>query len=566
MRVPSEVLLCIFGTLVAILLRCCTTLHPYSGQGKPPMFGDYEAQRHWMEITVNLGINQWYLNSTENNLLYWGLDYPPLTAYHMYICGQIAQLINPQFVQLNASRGFESETHKLFMRYTVLSADVLLFIPAIVLYYVYTRNNGTVCRIRRSQGVVRKQTAKANGVPYFEPLECSLAVVLALLYPGIILVDHGHFQYNCISLAFFVYAVLFILNNRDLWASFFFCLALNYKQMELYHAFPFFLYLLSTCVPKPGHSMSSGLKKLAKISLTVVFTFALIWWPFLLHPEDGIQVFRRLFPLDRGVFEDKVANFWCALNVWFKFKTNYTNERMMRICLFSTLSAAFPSSMDLFLRPVLKKFLPALINTSLAFFLFSFQVHEKSILLAAIPVLLYLPNDPFVCFWFLVISCFSMLPLFVKDGLVIAFFALLIFYATSFVICMEHSIRNSGSIARNKNAFLEFYRNLLQVLLDVQFGKADLSDVMRKMYKHIVKNVVALRTFVLHASMMLSFLGAILLTIAYLLLEPPARYPDLFPLVISIYCCLHFFAFFVYFNVVQLRIPQQFDCVKLKTH
>ena len=31
-----------------------------AGAGKPPMFGDYEAQRHWMEITYNLPIREWY--------------------------------------------------------------------------------------------------------------------------------------------------------------------------------------------------------------------------------------------------------------------------------------------------------------------------------------------------------------------------------------------------------------------------------------------------------------------------------------------------------------------------
>jgi alpha-1,3-glucosyltransferase len=30
------------------------------GQGKPPMFGDYEAQRHWMEITYHLPVKQWF--------------------------------------------------------------------------------------------------------------------------------------------------------------------------------------------------------------------------------------------------------------------------------------------------------------------------------------------------------------------------------------------------------------------------------------------------------------------------------------------------------------------------
>lgn len=31
------------------------------GAGKSPMHGDYEAQRHWMEITVNLPVKEWYI-------------------------------------------------------------------------------------------------------------------------------------------------------------------------------------------------------------------------------------------------------------------------------------------------------------------------------------------------------------------------------------------------------------------------------------------------------------------------------------------------------------------------
>ena len=41
------------------------------------MFGDYEAQRHWMELTIHLPTREWY----RYDLQYWGLDYPPLTAY-----------------------------------------------------------------------------------------------------------------------------------------------------------------------------------------------------------------------------------------------------------------------------------------------------------------------------------------------------------------------------------------------------------------------------------------------------------------------------------------------------
>ena len=41
------------------------------------MYGDYEAQRHWMEVTLNLKVKDWYENSTDNDLGYWGIDYPP---------------------------------------------------------------------------------------------------------------------------------------------------------------------------------------------------------------------------------------------------------------------------------------------------------------------------------------------------------------------------------------------------------------------------------------------------------------------------------------------------------
>ena len=34
-----------------------------------------------MEITLHTPVREWYRNTTTNDLGYWGLDYPPLTAY-----------------------------------------------------------------------------------------------------------------------------------------------------------------------------------------------------------------------------------------------------------------------------------------------------------------------------------------------------------------------------------------------------------------------------------------------------------------------------------------------------
>ncbi|XP_018322019.1 probable dolichyl pyrophosphate Man9GlcNAc2 alpha-1,3-glucosyltransferase [Agrilus planipennis] len=551
----SEVWLCGLGIMVSILLRCCTSLHPYSGQNNPPMYGDYEAQRHWMEITVNLPTKQWYYNTTDNDLMYWGLDYPPLTAYHSYICGIIAKMINENFVTLHKSRGFENEDHKLFMRFTVLIADLLVFIPSVVAYFVVTRGlyrSDTKITVGKVK-ITNVQQSESTILPY-------LSIILTLLYPGLILIDHGHFQYNCVSLGFLVFAVSFLCKGKILFASFFFVLSLNYKQMELYHAIPFFIYMLSISIPNPGYSYYTSIVKLLKIGSVVVITFAVIWLPFLHSTKDFLQVVHRLFPLARGVFEDKVGNVWCTMNTVYKFKENFTNNQMVRYCAVATLAAIVPSAADLFLRPNIEKFVPSLINSSLAFFLFSFQVHEKSILLAAIPVLLYLPVKPIPCFWFTVISTFSMFPLLMKDRLVIAFIGLTIFYVASFYSVIEYSLREPKA----KKTKQTFYRRFLNVLLSVEYGRANNEDIFKLTIKEIVKNRHYLLSLFEYVCVLSSLVGSGILSACMLIFEPPVRYPDLFPVLISIYSCIHFLGFFVYFNIIQFKIPQYNSAIKVK--
>uniref|UniRef100_A0A1B0GAM7 Alpha-1,3-glucosyltransferase n=1 Tax=Glossina morsitans morsitans TaxID=37546 RepID=A0A1B0GAM7_GLOMM len=207
----------------SIAIRAAISLHSYSGANTPPTYGDYEAQRHWQEITYNFPPRGWYKNSSNNDLEYWGLDYPPLTAYHSYVNAYIASKINSSYIDLKTSHGFESERHKTFMRSTVLAADVLIFLPACILVASFIDK-------------VFKQNIFLQ------------LCVLFITYPGLILIDNGHFQYNNISLGLLLLAVYFILNDSNNLAAFSFSLALNYKQMELYHALPFFTYLLQSCL------------------------------------------------------------------------------------------------------------------------------------------------------------------------------------------------------------------------------------------------------------------------------------------------------------------------------
>ncbi|KAK2168721.1 hypothetical protein NP493_1222g00045 [Ridgeia piscesae] len=317
--------------VAAIVIRWCVSLNSYSGEGKPPMFGDYEAQRHWMELAYHLPIKQWYVNGSNNDLQYWGLDYPPLTAFHSYVCGIVANSFNSSWVALGESHGHESSQHKLFMRYTVLLADVTIFFPAVFVYF-YQCSRGT------------SQTK-------------TLAGLTTLLYPGLILIDHGHFQYNSVSLGLWLWAVTALCLDSHLLGSVAFVLALNYKQMELYHALPFFAYLLGSCFK----GKENGLWKFVKLGTVVMVTFGCCWLPFLQDLQVTQQVVSRLFPVGRGIFEDKVANVWCSLSVLIKFKQLFSTSSLLNICLITTLCASLPHVIDLLWRPSLHRFKLALV-------------------------------------------------------------------------------------------------------------------------------------------------------------------------------------------------------------
>ena len=78
--------------------------------------------------------------------------------------------------------------------------------------------------------------------------------------------------------------------------------------MELYHALPFFFYLLGVCMGDIREAFSTRLFKLTWVGLTVIATFGLLWLPFLADGlQSTLQVLIRLFPFSRGLFEVNLA-------------------------------------------------------------------------------------------------------------------------------------------------------------------------------------------------------------------------------------------------------------------
>nr|ACR38168.1 unknown [Zea mays] len=216
--VPTAVLI----SLAALLIRVLVSVGPYSGQGAAPKFGDYEAQRHWMELTLHLTPADWYRNTSDNDLAYWGLDYPPLSAYQSLLHGRIINTSLPEAVALRSSRGYESMESKLLMRWTVLSSDLLVFFPS-ALWFVWAY---------MKLGVGISGEERREGWMWL--------LALVLISPCLVLIDHGHFQYNCISLGLTLGAIAGVLSKNELVGASLFTLAINHKQMSLYFA-PAFL-------------------------------------------------------------------------------------------------------------------------------------------------------------------------------------------------------------------------------------------------------------------------------------------------------------------------------------
>ncbi|KAJ5357470.1 hypothetical protein N7541_004628 [Penicillium brevicompactum] len=420
------------------LFRWAVSLWGYSGFEVPPMHGDFEAQRHWMEITTHLPMAQWYTY----DLQYWGLDYPPLTAYHSWLLGKIGSAFDPDWFALDASRGFEDPNLKVYMRATVVVSEYFVFIPAVVTF---------LRRYTRMQGV--------------HAWSASIALAAILLQPGNILIDHGHFQYNTVMLGLVVASLDAILAGRMLWACIFFVGALGFKQMALYYAPVMFAYLLGVCTfPR------INIPRLINIALITLASFALLLAPLMVGASRAnareilasspappllqtlpvqldkksilyallfqlTQIVHRVFPFARGLFEDKVANAWCAIHTFYKL-TRFDATLLQRASLGATLASIIVPCAIIFRHPRASLLLPALSAVSWGFFLFSFQVHEKSVLLPLLPMTLLLAGDGGLSKemrawvgWANILGSWTMYPLLKRDELRIPYFIITLIWA-----------------------------------------------------------------------------------------------------------------------------------------
>ncbi|BGP11435.1 Glucosyltransferase-like protein [Rhodotorula toruloides] len=449
----------LLSVAVVVLVKWWTGLGGYSGFANPPMRGDLEAQRHWIALTssslsslrslhlppppsakLSIPASRWYFHDSP----YWGLDYPPLTAYHSLFLGIIARLTpsTARFVTLRPisttaskaelrawdafmARLEEEGDLRNWMRATVVVGDVLVWVTAVLVY------------CRRNFGKAEREVKAKR--------KMLVAAMTILLQPALILIDNGHFQYNSLMLGLTLWAVNCFQSGHDVLGAVAFMLSLGFKQMALYYAPAVFAYLLGKCFWLGGRE---GVALFINLALAVTVTFIALFAPFLTSLSSFLQAIHRIFPFARGLFEDKVANAWCALNVVVKLRDLAPVSTLAKLALLATGLAVLPSVAGVVavswqlgqtrtpssttVPPTVILLPHALFLSAMSFFLFSFQVHEKSILLPLMPLALLMGGRE-VGYgrldweWGVLVNnvaVFSMWPLLKRDGLAVQYLAL----------------------------------------------------------------------------------------------------------------------------------------------
>lgn len=350
-------------------------------------------------------MTEWYYSAVSQ----WTLDYPPFFAHFEWFLARAAQWVDRGMLRVEAV-GYESEATVLFQRLTVIASDALLF--AGVLAYVSAR--GTDRRPERNDLV--------------------LALVLVAFSPGLLIVDHIHFQYNGMLLGIFLLSLAYIRKGQDLMGGLLFAVLLNFKHIFLYVAPLYFIYLLrrycfrtgatDLCKRVPRRFIIGGFDvgNLFVLGVCVLAVFAVSFGPFLwLGGSDQIsQIFSRLFPFgDRGLCHAYWApNFWALYNAADKalevvavrafgiklssgdgvsmtggLVENFSHAVLPRVfpihTVILTLLAMAPVLVRVWVNPRPKEFAGAAGMCILASFMFGWHVHEKAILTAVIPLAMH---------------------------------------------------------------------------------------------------------------------------------------------------------------------------------
>lgn len=236
---------------------------------------DFEVHRNWLAITHSLPLKEWYLENTSP----WTLDYPPLFAWFQKLLAVPAPLVDPLIVDVTGGLNHDSPLAVLYMRMTVMFSDVLLFYSI----HHFTRH-----------------------LPSAKRLIASGAIIFS---PGLIMVDHIHFQYNGILLGLLIFSISLIRSGQDLLGGILFAVLVCSKHLFVVAGPVYFIYLLRHYCRGPRKFL-----RFAALAVSVLTVIVVAFGPFIYYKQIP-QVMGRLFPFGRGLTHAYWApNAWALYN------------------------------------------------------------------------------------------------------------------------------------------------------------------------------------------------------------------------------------------------------------
>jgi len=391
---------------------------------------DFEVHRNWMAVTSSLPLGQWYTDTTSASTL----DYPPLFAWFERILALGAAAIEPSMVRLQPD-AYDSPACTAFQRATVIASDSVL-VAGVLLYASTWAVPGT-----------STTNPSASGGRVL------VALGLALLNGGLLIVDSVHFQYNGMLLGVLA---LTLACWRAGWpvlgAVSLTCLVLLKHLFLVLGPLALLLLLrahvaggpmrpapfaasqlvLAPAATAPAPGVLAAARRFAQLGAAVLAVLALVLGPFLATtgPADGAkaydgalpaarQIASRLFPVSRGL----THTFW-APNAWALYRAadcagartvlgercvvatrgvlaDGASSAMQLLPEVSagaaaalTLAAMLPALLVVWRRPNARLGALAAAQCALSAFLFGWHVHEKAALAALLPLGLAAAESP----------------------------------------------------------------------------------------------------------------------------------------------------------------------------
>lgn len=198
-----------------------------------------------------------------------------------------------------------------------------------------------------------------------------------------------------------------------------------------------------------------------------------------------IIIIGKIFKLENRIYEEKVANFWCFLNMNHIWNMRKSYEKIFQ--LFLSLAVSFimilPAIHAIFYKPSMKIFMISIINISLGFYLFGYNINAKTILIFIIPFCLIFFQYAHIFCNTILIAIFSCFYLMQENECEYAYFGCLALFGI-----LGYTYENSYIIKYTEQK--EFIRNSQNTNNILKIMSYSFVNFMRKHRKYLNKSII----------------------------------------------------------------------------